>query len=96
MFIVPEADQSEQFEFSWREEEYAFPKMANVTFDQISLLGDLNDLPGLRTLFEAISPEFAERALGRMSTTEIAAVIAAWQEDSGITLGESTASTTSS
>jgi hypothetical protein len=95
MFVVPEADQSEQFEFEWRGERYAFPKMANVTFDQISLLGDLNDLAGLRTLFEAVSPEFAEKALGRMSTKEIGALVEGWQNDSGVNLGESEASTIS-
>jgi hypothetical protein len=96
VFVVPETDASETFEFQWKGDVYTFPKMANVTFDQISLLSGLGDLPGLRTLFEAISPEFAERALGRMSTNEIGAVVTAWQEDSGITLGESTASSTSS
>lgn len=95
MFTIPEADQSEIFEFSWRGEIYSFPKMANVTFDQISLVGGISDLPGLRLLFEAISPEFTEKALGRMSTSEIGALVTAWQEDSGITLGESLASSTS-
>jgi len=69
--------------------------MANVTYDQISLISGLQDLPGMRALFEAISPEFAEMALGRMSTSEIGALITAWQADSGITLGESSASSTS-
>jgi hypothetical protein len=95
MFVVPEADQSTRFEFEWRGERYSFPKMANVTFDQISLLGDLNDLTGLRTLFEAVSPEFAAQALGRMSTTEIASLVEGWQADAGLNLGESEASTTS-
>jgi hypothetical protein len=95
MFVVPEADQTERFEFEWRGEQYSFPKMANVTFDQISLLGDLADLASLRTLFEAVSPEFAEKALGRMSTTEIGALVEGWQVDSGVSLGESEASTTS-
>lgn len=96
MFKVPEIDRSEVFEFEWQGVAHSFPKMANVDFDTISLLGGLDDLPGLRALFEAISPEFAEGALGKMSTSEIGALVTAWQEDSGITVGESSASAISS
>jgi hypothetical protein len=95
MFVIPEVDSSEVFEFQWKGKVFSFPRMANVTFDQISLLSGLGDLAGMRILFEAISPEFAEEALGGMNTTEIGALVTAWQEDSGITLGESSASSTS-
>lgn len=95
MFIVPEADNSEAFEFSWKGKQYSFPRMANVTFDQISLVADLNDLKGMRALFEAVSPEFAVEAMGQMNTMQLGALVAAWQADSGITLGESSASTIS-
>lgn len=95
MFIVPEADTSDAFPFQWKGQQYSLPKMANITFDQIALVSNMDDLQGMRALFEAIAPEFAEKAMGNMTTVELGALIDAWQEDSGLTLGESSASSTS-
>lgn len=96
MFQIPEIDPSEVYEVRSREGKvYALPRMKNITYSQISLIGDLADVDGVRLLFEAIAPEFAAEVLPGLTTDMLGSLIEDWQHDSGLSMGESSASATS-
>jgi hypothetical protein len=95
-FKVPESKRSiaqNRFEFELPDgQTYSVPKAKYLTIGQVEKLSELGDdlnMADLLTLFD--EPE-AAAAARTLDVEQLEALMLAWQEDSGLSVGESSAS----
>ncbi len=89
----PEDHQSSTFNYKFASgKSVTLPRFKSVmTFGRARKLRSLDEAEQMFTLIEDICDGDALDALDSMNTSETEAFFAAWQEDSGVSVGESSA-----
>lgn len=96
-FKVPESKRSiaqNRFEFELPDgTELSIPKAKFLTIGQVEMLSDKKDELSLTDMLSLFKGDPAvEQAVRAFDSDQLMALMTAWQEDSGISTGESTAS----
>lgn len=99
-FQVPESKRSirqNRFEFALPDgTEVSIPKAKYLTIGQIETLSTMGEEISLTNMLELFQEPAAAEAVRTLDAEQLQALMTAWQEDSGLTLGESSASEQSS
>ena len=94
---IPELDASDRFEPVWKGVTYSLPKLGDVSLDTMELFQriqhspDKTELSDIKAMFAAIDEDFG-KVVGQLGATQLRALFQEWQEESGITVGESSPS----
>lgn len=93
-FSVPESKRSikqNRFEFKVGTKSYSIPKLNYLPVESMESFEGDNPTP-IRGLLAACDNDAAKDALRKLDGEQIEALMNAWQEASGVTVGESSAS----
>ena len=99
MYIIEEPEK--QFDIEYRGVTYHLPLLGDLGLDALEEASLFSNGPedidasNVRALFVAVDPEFG-KVCGKLGATQLMKMFRAWQAESGISLGESTASSENS
>lgn len=92
--MQPQDHQSKIFTFDHNGRQYTLPRFKNLKGGVLRRTRRLSPLDMMFTMFEEIADEQTLAALDDMDTADLEELQQRWLEDSGVTVGESSTSST--